>query len=144
MGVAPTVEPASGAIWRTSRNAWFREASVEHALGKSRIVATSLQSRFLANAFTAAGQKRLYYEDAGVVRYSTGSGPSVLIDTLANNGTYWLEPWGDWLIASDFQNNLKIWKNTGGFVTITDAATQFAKARIIKKLAQHLIAYNTN
>lgn len=143
-GVAPSIEPASGAIWRTARNAWFREASVEHALGRSKVATTSLQTRFMCNAFTGAGQKRLYYEDAGVVRYSTGAGATTLIDSLNAAGKYWLEPWGDWLLASDNIANLKIWKNTGGFSTITDAATQFARARIIKKLAQHLIAYNTD
>lgn len=142
-GIMPSVEPASGAIWKMSRNAWFREASIEHALGKSKILATNLQSRFLANAFTTASQQRLYFEDSGVVKYTTGDVATV-VDSLSAVGKYWLEPWGDWLIASDNIANLKVWKNAAGFVTITDAATQFARARIVKKLAQHVIAYNTN
>lgn len=142
-GIMPSIEPASGAIWKISKNCWFREASIENNLGRTRVAATTLQTRFLANAFTAAGQKRLFYEDSGVVRYYNGT-TTVAVDSLANNGTYWLEPWGDWLLATDYQNNLKLWKNTGGFITITDAATQFAKCRIVKKLAQHVLAYNTD
>jgi len=143
-GVMPSIEPASGAVWKTSRNAWFKEASVEHALGRSRIVKTNVQSKALANAFTSNGQKRLYYEDSGVIRYSQGGSSTTLIDSLSNSpdARYWLEPWGDWLIASDNINQLKLWKNTGGFINI--GTGQFARARIAKKLAQHMIAYNTD
>lgn len=143
-GVNPSAEEASGAVWRDCNNAWFRETAVEHALGRQRIIPSiSRQSKALAQAFTQAGVRRLYYEDLGIINRWEGVSASV-IGNLSSTGDYDLEPWGDWLLATDSQNNLKIWKNTGTFSTITDAATQFARCKIVRKLAQHLIAYNTD
>lgn len=143
-GLNPSAEEASGAVWREGNNVWFRETAIEHLLGRLRVVSSiSRQSQTLAQAFTQAGARRLYFEDLGIINYWEGAG-SVVIGNLASVGDYDLETWGDWLLATDGVGNLQIWKNTGTFGTVGDSASQFARCKIIKKLAQHLIVYNTN
>jgi hypothetical protein len=143
-GLNPSAEEAAGAIWREGNNVWFRETAIEHLLGRSRIVSSiSRQSQALAQAFTQAGARRLYYEDLGIINYWEGAA-SVVIGNLSPAGDYDLETWGDWLLATDGIANLQLWENTGTFATAGDSASQFARCKIIKKLAQHVIAYNTN
>lgn len=142
-GVFPSVEDTAGG-WSDARNAWFKDLHIEHMPGQQKIAAIlSKQSRALAQAFVS-GKKRLYFEDAGIISYTeTVNGPAQTIGTLNGSSlSYWLEPYGSWLIASDNINQLKLWKGTGTFIDI--AAGQFTTAKIVKKLAQHVIAYSTN
>lgn len=143
-GLIPSAEPAEGMIWRDGKNAWFRDLTLEHTPGTQFLVANIGQSaRALAQAFGSNGTRILYMEDLGIVSLWYGAA-KILVGTLDPTGSPELEPWGDWLIASDNISPLKIWKSTGAFVTITDAATQFSRAKIVRKLAQHVLVYNTN
>lgn len=141
-GVYPSAEDTVGG-WADARNAWFRELDVQHMPGQVKIANTlARQSQAMAQAYVG-GKKRLYFEDGGIISYTEDGGGSNVIGTLdAASTSYWLEPWGDWLIASDGVNQLKLWKNTGTFIDI--AIGQFVTAKIVKKLAQHVIAYSTN
>lgn len=143
-GLMPSAEIATGLIWRTGLNVWFRELTLEHSPGKELLVALiGRKSKTMAQVFTLAGNERLYYEDLGIVNFWE-NGVSTVIGSLDVNGSYDMESWGDWLLATDDVNPIKIWKNTGTLATIADAATQFSTARIIKRMAQHVLAYNTN
>lgn len=145
-GIFPSAEDTAGATnyWANARNAWFRELHIAHMPGQQRLVRSiGRQAKALAQAYVN-GAKRFYYEDAGVVNYvDNASGIINTVGTLdGSSQVFWLEPWGTWLVASDNTNQLKLWKGSGTFIDI--ATGQFTRAKIIKKLAQHLIAYNTD
>lgn len=144
-GVSPSSEDAgSGTTWRTCTNIWFREMALEHALGRTKILPTlGRSSQAMANTFTQAGKKRLYWEDSGLIQYWEGA-TSLLVGSLDGAGDYGLQPWGDWLLATDSINPLKIWQNTGTFFNIADAQTQFSRCRFVKKMAQHILAFATD
>ncbi len=141
-GVFPSAEDTVGG-WANAKNAWFRELDIQHIPGQQRIAnVLSRQPKAMAQAFVQ-GKKRLYYEDGGIISYSDDGAAPIVIGTLSATSTsYWLEPWGDYLIASDNEHQLKYWKGTGTFIDI--AVGQFVKAKIVKKLAQHVLAYSTN
>lgn len=144
-GVFPSQEPAAGETWRTGQNIWFREMSVEQVLGRQKIIPVLGRSaRVMTQAFTSDQHKRIYYEDFGLIRYSQDLGAPIDIGSLNTAGDYDLETWGDWLIATDGISNLKYWPNIGSLVNLGDAAANFNYCKIIKRLAQHLLAYNTN
>lgn len=146
-GVYPSSEPADSSpttTWNTCNNIWFRELAIEHSLGKQKILPVlGRQSQIMRNAYTQARKKRLYWEDLGIIQYWEGGGAQ-LIGSLDQNGDYDLEVWGDWLIATDGVNHLKLWQNVGSFADIADAATQFSTCRFVKKLAQHVLAFATD
>jgi hypothetical protein len=143
-GVFPSSEHASGDIWQTGLNMWFRERTLEHLLGRQKILPLIARaSQSMAQALTQAKAKRLYWEDFGTINYWEGMG-AVTIGGLDPGGDFDMETWGDWLIATDNINPLQIWQNTGALATIPDALTQFSKVKIVRRLAVHLIAYNTD
>lgn len=141
-GIFPSAEDTVG-YWGDARNAWFRELDVRHAPGQVKIAnVLSRAPRALAQAYVQ-GKKRLYFEDAGIISFTEDGGASQIIGTLDGASTsYYLEPWGDWLVATDNISQLKLWKNTATFIDI--ATGEFTTAKIVKKLAQHLIAYSTD
>lgn len=143
-GVFPSVEDTAGG-WGEARNAWFKDLHIEHMPGQKKLVRfLSRQAKAMAQAYVG-GVQRLYYEDAGIISYiqNAEATPVTVVGTLNSaSNSYWLEPWGDWLVASDGVSQLKLWENTGTFHDI--AAGQFTTAKIVKKLAQHLIAYSTD
>lgn len=143
-GIYPSAEPADGSVWQTCNNIWFRELAIEHSLGRQKILPVlGRQSQIMANTFTQAGNRRLYWEDLGIIQFWEGGNPQ-LIGTLDSNGDYDFEVWGDWLIATDNINHLKLWQNAGTFADITDAATQFSRCKFVRKLSQHILAFATD
>lgn len=141
-GVFPSAEDTVGG-WGDARNAWFRELHIAQVPGRQKIAnVLARKSQAMAQAYVD-GKKRLYYEDAGILSFIDNLGPPSVIGTLDSDSTdYWFEPWGNWLIVSDGVNQLKLWKGAG--VPIDIATGQFTTAKIVKKLAQHVIAYNTD
>lgn len=141
-GVFPTASATAGPIWRAAQNAWFRPLSIAHTLGREdQVNIIAREPNAMAQAY-ADGETRLYYEDSGFI-YKWNGSVSVLIDEFSNEGSYDLEPFGTWLLATDNVNNLKLWKNDDmGFLDI--GASQFARAKIIKKLAQRAVVYCTD
>lgn len=142
-GIFPSAQPTSGAVWRTATNAWFRELHIEHVPGRTKLVSTiSRSSKSIAQAY-AGGAARFYYEDKGIVSYYANGSTSV-VGALADDGNYDLEPYGEWLLATDFTSTLQLWKGIGTFAAAGDVATQFNKCKIIRKIAQHVLAFNTD
>lgn len=142
-GVFPSAEDTAGG-WANARNAWFKDLHIEHMPGQQKLVSfLNRQAKAMAQAYVG-GNQRLFYEDGGAIWYQqNATGAAILIGTLSTvSNSFWLEPYGDWLIASDNISQLKLWKNTGTFIDI--ATGQFTTAKIVKKLAQHVIAYSTN
>jgi len=142
-GLVPSAEPAEGAIWRAARNCWVRDLTLEHSLGKAAIFSSlSNRPRVMAQIFTTAGVKRLYFEDSGSVRKLEGT-TATTIGVISTAGSPDFETFGDWLLVTDNISPLKLWKNTGSLDIIADANTRFTRCKIIRRLAQHVIAYNT-
>lgn len=142
-GVYPGAEASVGAVWSTSRNAWFRELHIEHMPGRTRLVQNiGRGARSIAQA-NVAGVPRVYYEDLGIINYYE-SGAPVLVGALDQNGQVDLEPYGAYLLATDNISGLQLWPGTGALAEITDALTQFATCKIIKRLAQHVLVYGTD
>jgi hypothetical protein len=142
----PAAEPSSSTVWNSSTNAWYRDLSIEQILGRSKKVSIiGRPSRFLTQAFNSPN-KTLYYENAGTVYYINGTGdPTVfgtpqIIDSLDANGSYWFEPWGNWLAMTDGINQPSLWQGAGAPIPI--GTGQFKTCKILKKIAQFLVAYN--
>jgi hypothetical protein len=56
------------------------------------------------------------------------------------NGDYWFEPWGTWLAMTDSINQPRLWQGAGPSIPI--GTGQFTSCKILKKIAQFLVAYN--
>jgi hypothetical protein len=154
-GMFPSAEPAAGETWNSGRNVWFREMSVEQVLGRSRITTLigNRPSQAMQQAFTSDGHKRLFYEDVGTINYVQDLNPTKTnIGSLSASGDYDMEIWGDWLFVTDgttaptsTTGGLRYWPNSGSTLVVPgDVASQFNKVRIIKRLAQMILAYNTD
>ena len=144
-GLYLSAEPTAGQIWKQGRNIWFRDLSLEQLLGKQKIVnITGRPPLALAQAFNFPN-KSLYWENLGLVYQMNGVGnppvfgaPNAIVG-LATTNSYWLEPWGRWLLMTDGQNQPSIWQ---GGSPIPIGVGQFATCQIIKKIAQFAVAYN--
>lgn len=140
-GIAPSADPTAGLIWKDSKNIIYREAGIEHSLGRQKLfTVTGRPAQAMAQAFNAP-TKSLYYENLGFIYHWPGAGAPVIIGALESNGDYWLEPWGTWLLLTDNIKQPKIWQG-GAFIPI--GVGQFSTAKIIKKIAQFAVAYNTD
>lgn len=142
-GLAPSVEPSAGAIWREGSDVWFRPLSITNSLGTELALnVIGRQSQAMTQAF-ADGETRLYFEDLGNVYKWTGAGSPTLIGDLDDEGSYDLEPFGTWLLATDNVTTPKVWKNdTNGFADIGES--EFTRGKIIKKLSNRVLVYNTD
>lgn len=140
-GLFPSADPTGGTIWRDGRNVWFKELGIEMLLGRQKIIETIAGSpRAIAQAFVE-GVNRIYYEDGGNVYYWNGTA-RIPMDNLSTAGTPWFEPYGNFLLLTDNLNQPKLWKNGGPFAPI--GTGQFTRAKILKKLREHVLAYNTD
>lgn len=139
-GLMPSVLPSAGAPWMTGRQVWFQETQFGQALGTEVLIPnTHRKCKAMAQAFT--GAPRLYYEDLGIISYYQ-DGDVTLIGELDANGEYDLVPWGEWLAMTDNVDQPVLWKGAGAPVPI--GVGQFTRAKILKKLGQHLLAINTD
>lgn len=140
-GLFPSPEKTSGPVWRDGSNVLFNMLDIGPAFGHQRLFAgLSRGPKIMVQAYTGTEQ-RLYYENAGIINYWNGAA-NTLVGTLDANGDYDLEPYGAWLLATDNVGNLKLWKNTGTFIDV--GAAQFTKARIIRKLQNHVLVFGTD
>lgn len=139
-GIMPAVLSTAGAIWASGRNVWFQKDRIEHAPGSTLLVpATNRKSRAIAQSFV--NKPRFYYENFGVVSYYEDA-VSTLIGQLDTTGAYDLVPYGTWLLATDNKTQIKLWKGINTFADIE--TTEFARAKLIKKLGQHILAFSTD
>jgi hypothetical protein len=147
-GLYPSAEASAGAVWRTGLNVWFRPLGIHQAPGKEKLISvTDRQAQAAIQTFTQSGLKRLYFEDFGAVRlWDLGSGTpaGTVIGNVSATGSPDFETWGDWLLITDNTTNIQIWKNTGMAIVIADASTQFGKAKLLRRMAQHVLAISTD
>lgn len=140
-GLFPSADPVAGAVWRDGRNVWFKELGVEMLLGRQKITSTvSGSPRAISQAFVE-GVNRIYYEDGGNVYYWNGTA-QVPMDNLSTSGSFWFEPYGNFLLATDNVTQPRLWKNGGAFVPIGTGF--FKRAKIIKKMRDQVLVYNTD
>lgn len=142
-GVAPSVLPSAGAVWRDGKQVWFGAAHIEQALGSKVIIEPMLRrARAMAQAYVD-GKPRLYYENLGVISYYQDN-VDTLLGALNTEGSYDMVPWGNWLALTDNIGPVKLWKGVddAGFIPIGE--TEFARAKILKKLGQYLLAFSTD
>jgi len=147
-GLYTSAEPTAGQIWNTGTNIWFRDLSVEQVLGRNKILAiTGRPPLALAQAFNAPN-KSLYFENLGIIYQLNGTGnPTVFgspvpIAALATTNDYWLEPWGTFLLMTDTVSQPMLWQGAGSPIPI--GIGQFSTCKIIKKIAQFAVVYNTD
>lgn len=141
-GLFPSVEKTAGPVWKDGSNVLFEPLSIEPAYGDRRLFSGFGRGpKVMVQALALGSERRLYYEESGIIQYWNGTA-NALIGTLNANGDYDLEAFGAWLLATDNLSNLKLWKNTGTFIDI--GMPQFARAKIIRKLQNHVLAYCSN
>jgi len=136
----PAVLSTAGAIWASGRNVWFQKDRIEHAPGSVLAVPrTNRKSQAIAQSFVK--KPRFYFENFGVISYYE-DGEVTLVGQLSNVGEYDLVPYGTWLLATDNINPIQLWKGIDTFNSIV--TTEFARAKLIKKLGQHILAFSTD
>lgn len=142
-GMMPSVLPSAGAVWRDGRQVWFQDAQISEALGETLLISpVHRKPRAMAQAYVS-GKPRLYFEDLGIISYFEEGAPAQIIGSLnANSTTYDFAPWGTWLAMTDNVGQPKLWKGVPPFLDI--GTGEFTRAKMLKKLGQYLLAFNTD
>lgn len=141
-GVFPALPEGQSELWRTAVNVEFRNRRALKATGFDTQILTGTQVRALAQAFVD-GERRFYWAQTGEI-YKSADGTPVLIGGPWGSSGYWsLETWGAFLLASDEQNPVQVWKNTGVMVDLAGFTGVRAGRRykILKKHKNHMLGY---
>jgi hypothetical protein len=142
------VGKAAGLLWEEGNNVVFRGNGVERVDGaKQQGELLTDQARDIVQAYIpATGAKRVYVAtDISVEMYEKVSDTwtKTLLLVWPTAGQYAdLETWGNWLVASNGRDPVRLWENGGAFNILT--GTPFSKAQIIKRKAVFLLAFNTD
>lgn len=138
-GVFPSLPANQLALWREAENVLFYDARVEKVKGVD-VQATAEDDIVAFAQADVNGVDRVFYGIPEKLYKFEGGIQSIIGSGYA--GTQWsLETWGSWLIATNDVDAPQVWKNTGSAEDLTD---YFARAKIVKKLANHLLFFNTS
>lgn len=137
----------AGALWTEGNNVVFRDLGFRRTGGALVQGVLDDQARHIVQAYKPATvEKRVFFgTDTAIEMFAQVAGvwSNVVIGTWPTAGQYAsLETWGNWLIATNGIDPVKIWKDVGGLVDL--AGTPFTKAKIIKRKLVFLFAFNTN
>lgn len=141
-GLFPSLAPDQQELWKTGSNIEFLRRRVKKAIGYTAEVATGEISA-ITQAFVS-GAQRAYYAEGNQISLYAGGVPTVLGSGLVSTGHNWsLETWGTFLLATNEEDNPKIWKNTGLLVDLGGLTGVRAgrKYRLFKKHKNHVMAY---
>lgn len=141
-GVFPSLPEGQKELWRFATNVEFRNRRALKAAGFDTQILTGTQVRALAQAFVD-GERRFYWAQTGEIYKSIDGTPSLIGGPWGSSGYWSLETWGNWLLASDEQNPVQVWKNTGvmedlGGFTGVRAGRRY---KILKKHKNHMLGY---
>lgn len=142
-GLFPALPKNQLALWQDGANVLFHNARVEKLCG------VETQGQVLGGQIITAltqasveGQARVYYGTASAL-YKWVLGVQTQIGSGYSSSNWILEPYGDWLLATNNTEPVQLWKGTGVAADL-ETQDQFTRARIIRKLANHVIAFGTN
>lgn len=138
-GAFPSLPDNQLALWKTVENMVFYDARVEKLQGVD-VQATAESSIVALTQADVAGVDRVFYGVAAKLYKFEGGIQSII--GSGYTGTQWsMEPWGAWLIATNDVDPVQVWKNTGLADDLTD---YFSRAKIVKKLGNHVLFFNTS
>ena len=119
-------------LWRDATNVLFSDGLIEKSRGYSQTAVVPSRVSGMASAF-AGGFQRLYIGAGSQVFMAEGLAPPTQIGSgFAPNSLWVLEPYGNFLLATNGVNRPQIWENTGALVPWPTAP--FLNPRLVKKL----------
>jgi hypothetical protein len=142
-GIFPSLAPNQQALWRDAINVVFIDGRVETLRGRTLLhsFASNINAIVQANA---EGERRAYVGLASGDLHYFSEGVSYRLGVIGAGGNWSLDTWGDWLVATDNVHPVKVWKNNGPDGAVTLAGPDFVRAKIVRRFANVLLAYNTS
>lgn len=127
-------------LWGEGYNVLFQDGGVRSA--PSLDVVTSVADDIIAVAQAyVAGQKRIYAASKRFI-WMWADGLLTQLGTFAVESTdVDLETWGSWLVATNGQGPIKVWKNGGSMVDL--GGTPPGATRILKRKFERIFAAGT-
>lgn len=138
--VAPSVAPESAILWVSGENVIFRKMGVEKMPGYETIVDVGEDGYEIAQALVDGVQTAYIGAARRVYRYNATVGLQNLMQ-FAGTGAIRLETWGDWFLATNGVNPIRLFKN-GAFQTIADISFTYCKHLLRSNV--HMLAANTS
>ena len=128
----------------------FTEGAIEKSKGWTVEPGTTVGGQtYEINALAQAAPEteRRIYSGLGGAAYSAlrvwDSGVGRDLGHAYANGQWSLETWGTWLLATNDVDPVQVWKGgVSGAAALAGVAV--SRAKIVRKLANHVILYNTN
>lgn len=152
-GLKPVPHPLDVALWRDGANVIFMEGGPQKIPGWVSLFSHSPTSppRGMGVLQDSASIQRLFFGDKdslyhynGVSLATVGTGYGGQKDqTSTAPATAWsFAPYGDWMIATDGENNVQIWKGSGSFAALQGSPP--TRAAIALKKGPHLMLFNNS
>lgn len=137
-GLFPSVPANQLGLWRTGKNVEFRDNGVCKGLGRTQLDTRASTIYALSQTY-AEGLRRAYVAEASrISKYEYGT--VTQIGSGFGGLGYWsLEPWGNWLIATNSYDPPKVYKNTGTMTNL--AGVRRGTFRLVKKHRNHVLGY---
>lgn len=139
-GIFPSLPANQLVLWKTAENVFFNDGVVEKIGGWTQEIALPSEVLALQQAYVE-GEKRVYAATADKV-YKWNAGVSSEIGTGFTAENWSLESWGSWLVGTNDVDVPQVWKNAASMVPL--GGVNFTRAKLFKKLQNHLLAFNTN
>lgn len=138
-GAFPSLPDNQLALWKDAENMTFYDARVEKLRGAD--IQATAESEIVAFAQADVnGVDRVFYATDEKL-YKFENGIQSIIGSGYDGSQWSLEPWGSFLLATNDIDPIQVWDNTG---SADDLTYYFARAKILKKLANHVLAFNTS
>lgn len=135
-GLFPSLAPNQSTLWRDGYNTLFADGKVRKFAGYTVENTLAEGITGMAQAFVD-DQKRVYY-GTGTKLYARTDGVQTQIGSGYAGGRWSLEPWGNWLLATNNVDLPQIWKNGGAMVDWDGGP---ARAQLVKKLSNFPILF---
>lgn len=129
-GIWKSVDVLKAPLWVDGSNVTFRKAQVEKARGYETFLTAGAAVNAVAQALVG-GTKRVYLGEPTALQYYDDGGSVTTIASGLTSGQWSMEPWGSYLLATNNQDKLRLWPNTGTALEVSDAP---ATARIVRQL----------
>lgn len=139
-GLFPSLPKNQMALWREGENVLFFDSRIEKAPGTTFEATADTDILAFAQALVD-NQERVYYGTAGKL-YRWAQGIQQQIGSGFASQDWSLEPYGDWLVATNDVSVPHVWKNAGVAVPLGGVSAVFNRCKLIKKMENHLIALN--
>lgn len=136
-GIFPSLPKNQQKLWLDGENVVFQDRGAEKARGISGLGSAGTSISGLAQAYVD-GKLRAYFATASTFhKYEDGDTTELASDL--NGGVWSIIPWGNWVLATNGVDKVKVSKDTNTLVDL--AGVPVDKARIIRKLAQRPIIF---